>query len=91
MRTIFGWLGILFFWAAEAQELRVRASDSGKPLEGAMAVLRRVLAGPGGVAALYEGAAPAVTRAFVVSATRFSAYEAALVALGGAHAGGGFA
>ena len=56
-----------------------------------MAVLRRVLAGPGGVAALYEGAAPAVTRAFVVSATRFSAYEAALVALGGAHAGGGFA
>ena len=28
MRTIFGCLGILFFWAVEAQELRVRASDS---------------------------------------------------------------
>ena len=63
----------------------------GKPPEGALAVLRRVLAGPGGLAALYEGAAPAVARAFVVSSTRFSAYEAALWALGGVHASGGLA
>ena len=63
----------------------------GKPAEGALAVLRRVLAGPGGLAALYEGAAPAVARAFVVSSTRFSAYEAALWALGGAHASGSLA
>ena len=54
----------------------------------AVAVFRRILAGPKGLVALYEGAAPAVTRAFVVSATRFSAYEAALVALGMGRAGG---
>ena len=41
MRTIFGWLGILFFWAAEAQELRVRASDSGKPLEGVLFLMEQ--------------------------------------------------
>ena len=41
MRTIFGCLGILFFWAAEAQELRVRASDSGKPLEGVLFLMEQ--------------------------------------------------
>jgi hypothetical protein len=58
----------------------VKTAVQGRPLDAprvaAMDAARNILLRRGGLLGLYSGAVPSVMRAFIVSGTRFSTYEA---------------
>lgn len=67
-------------WAAsfplDALKSGVQSGDLNAPTPKARDVASRILSSSGGVSALYRGVGPTLVRAFLVSGSRFTAYEA---------------